>query len=201
MDAASILPVIALEVRKDDHVFDMCAAPGGKALAIMQTLYPEKLVCNDSSTSRTKRIRIIFRQYLPQMDLDNEDRIFISVNDGVLIEGVDMYDKVSGKIISYNFIKNSYGSVLQILVDVPCTNDRHSLHDGENNIFTSRRIKERLRLPNTQTALLVSALKLVKSGGSVVYSTCSLSPIQNEGVVHTALRAVWEETKNEYVVK
>ena len=38
MDAASILPVIALNLEKDDQVLDLCSAPGGKALTILQTM-------------------------------------------------------------------------------------------------------------------------------------------------------------------
>ena len=38
MDCASILPVIALDLRPNDRVLDMCAAPGGKALALAQCL-------------------------------------------------------------------------------------------------------------------------------------------------------------------
>jgi 16S rRNA C967 or C1407 C5-methylase (RsmB/RsmF family) len=48
---------------------------------------------------------------------------------------------------------------------------------------------------------LSHALKIVEPGGTVVYSTCSLSPIQNDGVVHMALRKVWEETDIQVIVK
>lgn len=48
---------------------------------------------------------------------------------------------------------------------------------------------------------LSHALKIVQPGGTVVYSTCSLSPIQNDGVVHMALRKVWEETDVQITVK
>lgn len=45
-------------------------------------------------------------------------------------------------------------SVLQILVDAPCTNDRVSVNEDENNFFSSNRVKERLKLPEIQAALL-----------------------------------------------
>ena len=40
----------------------------------------------------------------------------------------------------------------------------------------------------------------VKQGGSVVYSTCSLSPVQNDGVVYDAMKAVWQEHRVEFIV-
>lgn len=46
-----------------------------------------------------------------------------------------------------------------------------------------------------------SALKCVKPGGSVVYSTCTLSPIQNDGVVFSALKTIWETTDIECYVR
>ncbi len=44
MDAASLLPVLALNVEPTETILDLCAAPGGKSLAMLQTLYPSKLV-------------------------------------------------------------------------------------------------------------------------------------------------------------
>ena len=38
MDGASLLPVLALGIEKDDTVLDLCASPGGKSLAILQTM-------------------------------------------------------------------------------------------------------------------------------------------------------------------
>lgn len=48
-------------------------------------------------------------------------------------------------------------------------------------------MRERLQLPELQAAILLQCLQLLKPGGSLVYSTCSLSPIQNDGVVNMAL--------------
>lgn len=86
-------------------------------------------------------------------------------------------------------------------MDVPCTTDRHSLKENDNNIFKPSRVKERLKLPELQSELLAHALKIVNVGGIVVYSTCTLSPIQNDGVVNMALKSLWEETKVEVVVQ
>ena len=46
-----------------------------------------------------------------------------------------------------------------------------------------------------------SAMKCVKQGGSVVYSTCTLSPIQNDGVVYDALKSVYADTGLEFIVE
>lgn len=174
LNGSSLLPVLALGVEPGDAVLDMCAAPGGKSYMILQTLHPQYLVCNDIQYSRVRRIKSMFRQYL--YDFEKwEKQIIITESDGRAIDEVDLYDK--------------------ILVDVPCTTDRHCVTENDNNIFKPTRVKERLQLPELQAKLLSNALRLVKVGGSVVYATCSLSPIQNDGVVHMALRKIWEETK------
>lgn len=45
--------------------------------------------------------------------------------------------------------------LLQVLVDVPCTTDRHSVMEDDNNIFHKRRTKERQMLPMLQLQLLM----------------------------------------------
>ena len=61
-------------------------------------------------------------------------------------------------------------------------------------------IKNRLILPEEQCELLKAGLQYLKPGGVLVYSTCTLSPVQNEGVVNMALKAMAEETTLEFVV-
>lgn len=86
-----------------------------------------------------------------------------------------------------------YRLILQILVDVPCTVDRHSVMESDNNIFKATRIKERLRIPELQSSILANCIQLLRPGGSLVYSTCSLSPVQNDGVVQMALSKVFAD--------
>jgi 16S rRNA C967 or C1407 C5-methylase (RsmB/RsmF family) len=71
----------------------------------------------------------------------------------------------------------------KVLADVPCTNDRLSVNFDENNIFTPGKVREREILPEYQAHILYRAYRMCRPGGSVVYSTCSLSPSQNDGVI------------------
>ncbi|XP_043941845.1 5-methylcytosine rRNA methyltransferase NSUN4 isoform X2 [Protopterus annectens] len=167
MDASSILPVLALNVQPGHVVLDLCAAPGGKTLALLQTECCRHLSINDISESRLSRLRGVLHSYIPR-ELLKEDRVCITNIDG----------RMWGEVNRDNFDR--------VLVDVPCTTDRHSVTEEDNNIFKRTRIKERQMLPLLQTQLLVSAVLAVRPGGEVVYSTCSLSQLQNECVVEHA---------------
>ncbi|XP_038616211.1 5-methylcytosine rRNA methyltransferase NSUN4 isoform X2 [Tachyglossus aculeatus] len=168
MDAASLLPVLALSPQPGDAILDLCAAPGGKTLALLQTGCCQRLTANDISTSRTERLRKVLRSYVPA-DARGDGRVQVTSGDGRHwgeLEA-DAYDRV--------------------LVDVPCTTDRHSLSEEDNNIFTRARNKERQMLPMLQSQLLAAGLLSTRPGGEVVYSTCSLSHLQNEYVVSGAV--------------
>lgn len=180
LDGASILPILALDLQPGDTVLDMCAAPGGKTLTILQTLMPRRMIANDVQTSRVKRIHNVINEYLAGIG-QWKDKLFVTERDARIIDEADTYNK--------------------ILVDVPCTTDRHVLHSDENNIFKPTRIRERLKIPELQAAILSNALKIITVDGTVVYCTCSLSPIQNDGVVGMAMKKAWEETNSTWIVK
>lgn len=95
MDGASILPPLALGIQPGDRVLDACAAPGGKSLAILQTLYPEILVCNDLKKSRVDRINRILNDFL--IDYDEKwknKRCIVTDSDARNLSEYGMYDKV-----------------------------------------------------------------------------------------------------------
>ncbi|KAK5965287.1 hypothetical protein GCK32_002027 [Trichostrongylus colubriformis] len=75
----------------------------------------------------------------------------------------------------------------KVLVDVPCSTDRLALTQDDGNMYSPQMTNERLNLPQLQTKILLNSLRAVKVGGSVVYSTCTLSSIQNEAVVENAV--------------
>ncbi|KAM9439408.1 5-cytosine rRNA methyltransferase NSUN4 [Clarias gariepinus] len=174
LDAASVLPVLALDVQPGHTVLDLCAGPGGKTLAILQTQAVRFLWANDLSGSRVTRLQRTLQNYVPK-ELRHEDKIRVTSLDGRKWRNM--------KDLEFD----------RVLVDVPCTTDRHSLMEDENNIFKRFRTKERQTLPLLQIELLLAGLQATRPGGQLLYSTCSLSQLQNECVVERAVSLAQQE--------
>ncbi|KAF3699154.1 5-methylcytosine rRNA methyltransferase NSUN4 [Channa argus] len=168
MDAASVLPCLALDVQEGHSVLDLCAAPGGKTLVLLQTQAIRFLCLNDVSVSRTLRLKRVLNSYVPKQFLSDE-MLRITSFDGTKWAEVE---------------SNTFD---RVIVDVPCTTDRHSLMEDDNNIFSKSRTAERRRLPQLQLELLLAGIKAACPGGEIVYSTCTLSQIQNLSVVEQAV--------------
>ena len=73
----------------------------------------------------------------------------------------------------------------RVLVDAPCSTDRHVLLN--NFLNASWSVAKSKAYSTLQLELLKAALSAVVPGGLVMYSTCSLSPIENENVVEKLL--------------
>uniref|UniRef100_A0A3B3CCV9 NOP2/Sun RNA methyltransferase 3 n=1 Tax=Oryzias melastigma TaxID=30732 RepID=A0A3B3CCV9_ORYME len=179
INAASLLPVLALQVRDEDRVLDLCSAPGGKAVAIMQSATPAFLCCNEPDPHRREWLTKTLESFLPHC---LSSRVTVSGQDGRLLGQTEagFYDKV--------------------LVDAPCSNDRSWLYSSSIQ-QGAQRLKDREKLPLIQAQLLRSALSAVRPGGVVVYSTCTLSSYENWAVVEKILEDfpqaepedLWEE--------
>ncbi|XP_040891895.1 tRNA (cytosine(34)-C(5))-methyltransferase, mitochondrial [Toxotes jaculatrix] len=179
LNAASLLPVLALQVRDGEKVLDLCSAPGGKALAIMQCATPALLCCNEPDPHRREWLAKTLESFLPH-----------SLNSKVIVSGQD------GRC----FGQSEEETYDKILVDAPCSNDRSWLYSCSSQ-QGEQRLKERAKLPALQAQLLRSALSAVRPGGLVVYSTCTLSNSENYAVVETVVsdcpeaepEDLWEE--------
>ncbi|KAK3530133.1 hypothetical protein QTP86_014787 [Hemibagrus guttatus] len=165
LNAASLLPVLALAVRDGESVLDLCSAPGGKALAVLQTANPGLLHCNEVDKSRYEWLIKTLESYVPR---ELRDTLALTNEDGRDIGGTktEMFDKV--------------------LVDAPCSSDRSWLFSsGAQQV--ELRLRERANLPQLQKELLCSALAAVRPGGLVVYSTCTFSRAENQSVMEEVL--------------
>jgi 5-methylcytosine rRNA methyltransferase NSUN4 len=161
MDAASILPVEALDIQLNERVVDLCAAPGGKSLLCALKLQNTGLlVSNDRSAARRARIHKIFDDYFPKTQQKNHKVTGHDATKWSLYEK-SVYDKV--------------------LLDAPCSSERHVLEDSkELSLWAPGRTKA---LSINQFAMLASALDIAKVGGTVVYSTCALSKLENDEII------------------
>ncbi|TKR89123.1 hypothetical protein L596_013269 [Steinernema carpocapsae] len=183
LDGGSLVPVLALNLQHGDTVLDMCAAPGGKSLLVLQTGLAKKLVCNDFKLARLGQLQKALSMYVPET-CAAADRVILKRRDATNLEAWDeecQYDKV--------------------LVDVPCTTDRLAAQQDEGNLYSATMSNERLNLPQIQTKILLNALRSVKVGGYVIYSTCALSPVQNESVIENAVAIASEKMGMEVIEK
>ena len=170
MDAASLLPPQALDAKPGEEVLDMCAAPGGKSLIIAESLFAGgnrsgKLVVNELSDKRRARLRAVLDDYLPS---EVREHMSVASHDGTrwCLYEQETFDR--------------------ILLDAPCSGERHLLDDpAEMKVWSQARSKN---LAVRQYALLVSALQVVRHGGRIVYSTCALSPLENDDVIARLLK-------------
>ncbi len=171
MDPASLAPVWALHVKPGQRVLDLCAAPGGKTLVLSEALFlagesSGELVANDLSPDRRERLIKVLQQYIPRGI--REGKIFVTGKDGVQfgLQQPESFDR--------------------ILLDAPCSGERHLLENTEELEHWSPRRSEGLAM--RQYSLLCSAWLALKPGGRIVYSTCALSELENDAVVRKFLK-------------
>ncbi|NWY54863.1 NSUN3 protein, partial [Chionis minor] len=167
LNAASLLPVLALEVKDGEDVLDLCAAPGGKSVAILQCASPGNFHCNEYDDLRSRWFKQTIESFIPNPLIN---LITVSKLDGRQIGDLkpELYDKV--------------------LVDAPCSNDRSWLFSSDTQQATLRLIR-RKELSSLQLQLLRSAIKALRPGGSLVYSTCTLSKAENSDVINLILNS------------
>lgn len=166
MDPASILAARALDVQAGDRVLDMCAAPGGKTLILAEAIRESgELIANELSEARRERLKKVIQQYVSR---ETRERVWITGKDG-------------GK-----FALTERDGFDRILVDAPCSGERHLLQNKKE--LSEWSISRSERLAQRQYALLTAALLACKPGGRIVYSTCSISPLENDGVIEKLLK-------------
>ena len=163
MDHASVLAAESLRLPESGTILDACAAPGGKSLVIASRMSADcRLICNEVSAARRRRLSLVLDDHL-----DEEKRKHIKVS------GFDA--------ASLGGNKKEWNCYDAILIDAPCSSERHVIQSKK---ALSQWTPARPRfLAGRQWALLSAAFLLLKSGCSLVYSTCSLCDEENDEVV------------------
>ncbi|MFN4110962.1 MAG: hypothetical protein ACK4G1_01705 [Ignavibacteria bacterium] len=158
---SSMLSAISLTPSQNEKILDLCSAPGSKSTLLADLLNNQGFILsNEISLDRTKALMF------------NIDRL------GILNITISNYDGISLSSLFHNYFD-------KVLVDPPCT----ALGDIR---FTPRKQIERnlSRLENLtqiQYQLLVSAAKMVRVGGEIVYSTCTTTLEENEYLIQKFL--------------
>ena len=161
-EPSAMAPAVLLDARPDETVLDLCAAPGGKSTQIAGMMRGKGLlVCNEISPKRA--------QILSQ----NVERLGIA-NALVLNE----HPKNLASRFAAFFDK--------ILVDAPCSGE--GMFRKEEAAITDWSEQTVAMCAARQLEILRSAAEMLKPGGRLVYSTCTFSPQENEGVISAFLR-------------
>lgn len=161
MDAASVVCALCLPVRGRKSALDLCAAPGGKSLVLRTCMDGgATLFCNDVSPARHSRMVNTLRACLGE---DGVRNIRFSLSDGAL------------------WCKATVARFESILIDCPCSSERHVLADAKYLAqWTPARVRS---LSFRQFSLLSSAYRLLEDGGALLYATCALCDAENDFVV------------------
>jgi 16S rRNA (cytosine967-C5)-methyltransferase len=179
-DPSTRLCVELLAPQSGETILDACAAPGGKSLLIADTMRSGRLVALDEEGPRLARLR---------ENLNRAPRgVTVALMPGDLRQAnARFFDKFN--------LPAAYDAVL---LDAPCSNTGVMRH----RVDVKWRLQEGdiAQHAAQQFALLRSAARLVRDGGRLVYSTCSLESAENEDVVQRFLREVRGWTLERHVL-
>jgi NOL1/NOP2/sun family putative RNA methylase len=156
-EPSAMTPASVLPVEEGDRVLDLCAAPGGKATELAAKLnHTGLLVANDASASRTKAL-------LKNLEVFGMPNILITS---------EMGDKLD---------KYFHGYFDKILIDAPCSGE--GMFRKQAHMIPAWEKQGPEVFSKMQREILDQAAELLKPGGTMLYSTCTFSELENEGSI------------------
>ncbi len=162
-EPSAMLPGQSLPIEEGDKVLDLCAAPGGKTTKLACSLHDTGvLFANDISVSRCQ----------------------------VLLRNMERFGVRNGFVMSENpkKLETYFPSYFdKILVDAPCSGQ--GMFRKEHALIHSYEERDESYFAPLQKEILTSALKMLKPGGQLVYSTCTFAPEEDEEVIQYALQS------------
>jgi 16S rRNA (cytosine967-C5)-methyltransferase len=166
-DPSTLAACDLLDPQPGEVVLDACAAPGGKTTYLAELMQNRgRILATDLYESRVARLR------------ENLARLGATMAEAVQHDAMQSGGRLDG--IAFD----------RILVDAPCSNTGVI----RRRVDVRWRLTEEdfVRMPAQQIALLRRTSTMLKKGGALVYSTCSLEPEENENVVAELVRQVPE---------
>lgn len=156
-EPSAMTPASRLPVEPGDRVLDLCAAPGGKATALGAALRGKGvLVANDISNSRAKAL-------LKNLELFGISNAFVT-------------NEIPGKLA-----ENFGGFFDKVLVDAPCSGE--GMFRKDPAIIKTWEEDRPEYFAKLQRDILKNAVKMLRPGGELFYSTCTFAPAENEGSI------------------
>lgn len=177
-ETVSMIPPLVLEVQPHHKVLDMCAAPGSKTAQLIEALHavedalPEGLVvANDCDNSRCYML-------VHQAKRLQSPCYMITNHDAACLPNLQIPSKDGSGLVNMKFDR--------ILCDVPCTGDGTLRKNAD--IWTKWSPSNGSNLHGVQYRIVKRGLELLAVGGMLVYSTCSLNPVEDEAVLSRILK-------------
>ena len=153
-EPSAMTPACVLPINPGDRVLDICAAPGGKSTELAAKLAGTGvLVSNDISASRAKAL------------LKN-------------IELFGVYNSLITTEPPYKLAERFPHYFDKILIDAPCSGE--GMFRKSYSMVTAWENNGNQLFADLQRQILTEAVKMLKPGGTLLYSTCTFSPLENE---------------------
>lgn len=158
---SSMLPPILLKPKQGDNILDMAAAPGSKTTQIA-ALTDNKSMITACEINQVRSERLKYN-----LEKQGVTCSYVMVKDARRLDDLFSFDK--------------------ILLDAPCSGSGTIYEQDEKltKTFTQKLITKSSQI---QIELLKKAIKLLKPGGEMIYSTCSILNCENEAIVENALK-------------
>ena len=158
---SSMLPPIVLEPKENTDILDMCAAPGGKTTELAS------LTNNNANITACELNKIRIEKLKYNIEKQGATSVYIMQEDSRRI--------------------NNFFSFDNILLDAPCSGSGTLNVENVNleKTFTEKLLEKSQK---AQLELLSKAVKILKQGQEMVYSTCSILNVENEEIVSKILK-------------
>ncbi|CAG9766447.1 unnamed protein product [Ceutorhynchus assimilis] len=176
-ETVSMIPPLVLDIQPHHKILDMCAAPGSKTAQLLEMLHQNEEVSIPSG-------------YVIANDVDNK-RCYMLVHQAKRLNSpcVAVINHDSAMLPNmYETLPDGSKQQIQfdrILCDVPCSGDGTLRKNPD--IWMKWTPANALNLHGIQYRILRRAAELLTVGGRIVYSTCSINPVENEAVIHRML--------------